>query len=131
MPRSVFGDRWVLTVDADEFLLLPEPFTDLNVLCAAIAREGGNSAVAALVDFYPEELNLRNYSTDLNPFSANKFCDKGPLFNGSRTSVGLSFLNTGVRYRLAEMFYRRIGKNISISFRVIATRARYFGKFHC
>ena len=106
VPNSVFGNRWVLTVDADEFLLLPEPFVNLNILCAAIAREGGSSAVAALVDFYPEKLSMRNYAISLNPFSVSKFCDKGPLFEWPEGKRRPSTFHAGVRYRLAETLFR-------------------------
>jgi hypothetical protein len=107
VPRHVFGDRWVLTVDADEFLLLPEPFADLKSLCAAIENAGGSSAVAALVDFYPETLNMRNYPMHRSPFSVNRFCDRGPLFNWKQGRRRPASLFAGVRYRIAEMLYRR------------------------
>jgi hypothetical protein len=106
VPKSIFGDRWVLTVDADEFLLLPEPFIDLQGLCAAIEREKGNSAIAALVDFYPEKLNMRNYPTSLSPFSVNRFCDKGPLFEWRQGRRKPQAFNAGIRYRLGQMLSR-------------------------
>jgi hypothetical protein len=105
VPRTVFGDRWVLTVDADEFLLLPEPFVDLKALCAAIEREGGGSAVAAMVDLYPETLNLRNYPYSLNPFAMNRYFDRGPFFHWRQGDLEPARRHDGVRYRLADMLF--------------------------
>jgi hypothetical protein len=106
VPAAVFSERWGLIIDADEFVLLPEPFVDLKALCAAVRRAGGTSAVAALVDFYPEKLNMRNYSPGLNPFSVNRYCDKGPLFRWRAGRRKPDSLLAGIRHRLAEMFFR-------------------------
>jgi hypothetical protein len=107
VPGTVFGDRWVLTVDADEFLLLPEPFVDLKPLCAAIAQQGGSSAVAALVDFYPEKLSMRNYSAAWHPMKLNRFCDRGPLFEWPPHRRQPFMFDAGIRYRLGEMLFQR------------------------
>jgi hypothetical protein len=103
VPRVVLGERWVLTVDADEFLLLPEPFAELKALCKAIEREGGNSAIAAMVDLYPAKLNMRNYSHALDPFSQNRYFDRGPLFRWQPGAVEPVRCNGGLRHRLADM----------------------------
>jgi hypothetical protein len=117
IPRGVFGRRWVLTVDADEFLILPEPFIGLPELCEAIERAGGSSAVAALVDFYPERLNSRNYPVDISPFSVSRFCDRGPLFAWQDGRLRPSRRNVGIRYRLAQMLYQRNRKEYVEIFR--------------
>ena len=60
-----------------------------------------------MVDFYPEKLSMRNYPVGLDPFSMNRFCDRGPLFRWRQGRRKPSALFAGVRYRLAEMLYRR------------------------
>jgi hypothetical protein len=58
VPRELLRGRWVLSVDADEFLLLPRPFTTLAALADALEVAGLESARAPMLDFFPDSLRV-------------------------------------------------------------------------
>lgn len=56
VPQRLLPSRWVLSVDADEFLLLPPPWTSLPAWCAHLDAQGSNHVRALMLDFFPERL---------------------------------------------------------------------------
>jgi hypothetical protein len=107
VPEQFFPERWVVTVDADEFMLLPSPFQTLTELTTELDRHGGLCVTAPMVDFYPERLSQRNHSRAVDPFVASNYFDEGPLYEWKpgATKPKLKFL--GIRARLARMLYVR------------------------
>lgn len=71
--------KWVLHVDADEFLVYDgDDRTTLPVLCAALEREGRRSAQAVLVDMYGEGPAADNVLA-----AGQDLLELTPLFDGS------------------------------------------------
>jgi hypothetical protein len=112
VPEGLLRDRWVLTVDADEFLVLPSEFRDLPQLIETLERLGRPYLTAPMVDFYGETLAARNYPRDLNPFDANPYFDCGPYYfwNGDPTPTPL---NGGVRHKLLRRLFQAHPKLMS------------------
>ena len=105
VPSLVFPDRWVLTVDADEFMVPPTGFTDLPQLIQRLDDIGQPYFTAAMVDFYGPTLNHRNYDRRLSPFEANPYFDSGPYYrwNGG---VRPDAWPAGLRHRLMMTMLR-------------------------
>ena len=99
VPDALLPGRWVLTVDADEFLVLATGFADLVEFTHFLDRTGQPYATAPMVDFYGETLNHRNYSPALNPFAANPYFDAGPYYVWAGKVFPEPFV-AGLRYRL-------------------------------
>jgi hypothetical protein len=69
VPRWLLMNRWVLTVDADEFLILPLPFETVPQLAASLQANGLSVARALMMDFFPPQLRgIEQASRDANPF---------------------------------------------------------------
>ena len=106
VPESLLRDRWVLTVDADEFLVLPSEFQDLPQLIAALERREQPYLTAPMVDFYGETLAARNYPRNLSPFEANPYFDCGPYYFWLGEQTPTVFAG-GVRHKLLRRLYQR------------------------
>ena len=105
-PETLLPGRWVLTVDADEFLVLPSGCKDLVEFIALLERIDQPYATAPMVDFYGETLDGRNYARDLSPFSANPYFDAGPYYYWTGYTSPVQF-GGGVRARLLRMLCER------------------------
>jgi hypothetical protein len=105
VPPWAFPRRWVLTVDADEFLIPPTGFADLPHLIRRLDEIGQPYLAATMVDFYGPSLNHRNYDRRLNPFQGNPFFDAGPYYQwaGGISPIQLA---AGARVRLLAMLVR-------------------------
>jgi hypothetical protein len=103
VPRALLQGRWVLTVDADEFLLLPQAFASIDVLVAALERAGLKVARASMIDFFPDTLRaLSDASQDSNPFALCPNFDAWETLDwpdGARAPRNMS-LHDGVRPRM-------------------------------
>lgn len=96
VPRALLQGRWVLTVDADEFVVLPTEYASVTELTAAMDRHGLRIARALMVDFFPESLQaLDDAAPDAQPFALCPLFDKWSALewpdgedNVSRISVG-------------------------------------------
>jgi uncharacterized protein (TIGR02466 family) len=108
IPERFAPDQWCLTVDADEFLFLPEPFSDLSELIAELEERKHICALAPMVDFYPERLSLRHYSPELGPFEGCQWWfDRDPGFTRHPISGLVEPVPAGVRVRLLSMLMER------------------------
>ncbi|HSH90004.1 MAG TPA: glycosyltransferase family 2 protein [Ramlibacter sp.] len=58
VPQAFLRNRWVLTLDADEFLVLPSQHALIEDLAKALDAAGLRSARALMLDFFP--LTLRD-----------------------------------------------------------------------
>jgi hypothetical protein len=99
-----FPNRWVLTVDADEFLILPPEFPSLGQLVAHLETTGQPYLTAPMVDFHGPTLNHRLYDPRIGPFEANRYFDAGPYYHWRQTPEKLP---AGVRYRIMQMLSQR------------------------
>jgi hypothetical protein len=80
VPEAMLPGRWVVTADADEFLVLPSGFADLIQFTGLLDRIGQPYATAPMVDFYGDTLNHRNYGREVDPFAGNPWFDVGPYY---------------------------------------------------
>jgi hypothetical protein len=102
VPETFLSGRWVLTVDADEFLVLPTGCSGLPAFIGSLERVGQRYATAPMVDLYGETLDQRNYPRNLEPFAGNPYFDVGPYYYWTG-SVFPFRLSGGVRLRLLRM----------------------------
>ncbi|HEX4196553.1 MAG TPA: glycosyltransferase family 2 protein [Caulobacteraceae bacterium] len=106
VPPWAFPDRWVLTVDADEFLVLPPGFADLKQLTRRLDAIGQPYLSAPMVDFYGPTLNHRNYPRHLSPFEGSPMFDVGPYYEWTGEH-GPTRFPAGIRHRLHRMLRDR------------------------
>ncbi len=77
IPAHLFKDRWVLNVDADEFLVLPAPYSDICGLISDLEAAGLDAARALMIDFFPDKLaSLNQPPAQQDPFSICKNFDR-------------------------------------------------------
>jgi hypothetical protein len=102
VPETFLPGRWVLTVDADEFLVLPSGCQDLPEFIGSLERIGQLYATAPMIDFYGETLDHRNYPRNLDPFAGSPYFDVGPYYYWTG-AVWPFRLSGGIRLRLLRM----------------------------
>jgi hypothetical protein len=68
LPEALFAGRWVLTVDADEFLILPPGVAGLAQLIDRLEAARQPYLTAPMVELYGNTLGHRNYQRTLRPF---------------------------------------------------------------
>lgn len=103
VPESLGAGRWVLTVDADEFLVLPQSFTTLQQLFVHLDALGHRCVFASMVDFYPERLADRNHARERSPFTCSTYFDADRPFERSWSSPRPRVRFRGIRARLLAM----------------------------
>lgn len=76
MKAFVPEGGWVVTVDADEFIQLPEPFSSLRGVTRDLGRQGLDFAPAVLLDLVPGELGRASTQNVLGEFDSffDSFC---------------------------------------------------------
>jgi hypothetical protein len=99
--NRLFRGRWHLTVDADEFLILPPGFKTLQEYTAILDDRGRSYAFAPMVDFHPRKLALRNHGADVAPFAVSHYFDAGPYHSYSPGKGISESRRKGIRRRLA------------------------------
>ncbi|MRD47452.1 hypothetical protein GHT07_09200 [Caenimonas koreensis DSM 17982] len=111
IPRGLLRNRWVATLDADEFMVLPPGIDTLPQLALALERNNLIVARALMMDFFPQTLeSLRSARMEQTPFELCPFFDPWErlvwpdnMFNVTGISVA-----DGVRPRiLKELLDRR------------------------
>ena len=100
VPEHYFRGQWAVSVDADEFIVLPPETDNLPQFISVLESRRQPFAMAPMVDFYPETLDGRNYPRDLPPFAGNPYFDRGPLFEWPAGNMFPIQFRRGVRYRL-------------------------------
>jgi len=106
VPTKFFPGEWVLTVDADEFVVLPPGLDSLSQLTSLLEQREQYHALAPMVDFYPETLNARNFARDISPFNACPYFDEGPLYFWESGKIAPERLWRGVRGRILNSLNR-------------------------
>ena len=98
-----------MTVDADEFLILPPPAKIIDELIEALELAKQYYCFASLVDYYPQTLAMRNYNEKTDPFVVNRLFDAGPYYRIDDSSGKLKRVKprwVGVRPRLLRYLKR-------------------------
>jgi Glycosyl transferase family 2 len=103
LPDEFFGKRWALTVDADEFMLLPPEFKDLLEFTAFLERQKCLLATGPMVDLYPEKLSDIRGSDAREPFAIAPYFDCGPFYHRISNFPYIRKLPVGIRARLRQM----------------------------
>lgn len=115
VPERLLPGRWVLTVDADEFLILPIGYVGVPQLIADLERLELPYLTAPMVDFYGPSLNARNYPRHLGPFEGNPYFDAGPYYKWEgEISPRPTF--AGVRVRLLRKLLERSPDVVAATF---------------
>jgi hypothetical protein len=108
IPDHFVKAGWCLTVDADEFLLLPRRFPSLPALIDELDRRGEEAVLAAMVDFYPERLSERNYAFERGPFEGCRWWfDPDRTFEAIPGTSRFRILEAGFRARLISLLRRQ------------------------
>lgn len=107
IPEALGTGRWILSVDADEFLILPQCFSGLQQMYGHLDAHGHRCVLASMVDFYPERLADRGYSQALSPFEGSRHFDVDRTFDRSFLSPRPRQRHKGVRARLLSMIEAR------------------------
>lgn len=105
LPRKLRLDRWVLSVDADEFLILPSCYPNLAALAGAMEREGLRVARALMFDFFPASLRALEEADPLSdPFALCPFFDAWETVDWPDCAPHPARLSTGdgVRPRMLD-----------------------------
>lgn len=108
VPEHELAGQYVLIVDADEFLLLPEACPTLDSLVALLDSRGWTSAAASLIDFYPE--TLTGLADETSPATPEELFSRFGHFD----AVPFVTLSAGQRPRktgttASERLFRRCG----------------------
>lgn len=117
IPEKLIGNGWTVSVDADEFMVLPEGYSTIADLTRDLEARGEISCVAAMVDFYPRTLAGRFADRTLGPFEAFPFFDTGPYFIWRQGEIHPLALHAGVRHRINEWMFERDGPQAWKSYR--------------
>lgn len=99
---EVMQNQWSLTVDADEFLIMPPQFTYIRDYTDYLDSCRQTHASAPLVDFYPERLRLRNFSAGMEPFVGSPYFGCGPYHIRDPHTKKIRIARSGFRGRLLE-----------------------------
>ena len=102
VSNDLFYERWHLLVDADEFLLLPLPFDNINRYVDYLETQGQMYSYSPMVDFYPRRLRDRNHSTIMSPFEGSPYFDSGPYHRIHFFSRRKVRTHKGVRARMID-----------------------------
>ncbi|WP_048438764.1 glycosyltransferase family 2 protein [Caenimonas sp. SL110] len=110
VPHQFLLNRWVLIVDADEFLFLPPGIEAIDDLAEGLARNRINSARALMLDCFPATLaDLDGAQTSQSPFELNPYFDALQGFSWGPEQVwpDTEYLKDSVRPRMMAELVRR------------------------
>ena len=100
-----FPNAWSLYADCDEFLVIPDHYTDLQKFIDILEKENQFQVFGPMVDFYPQKLSARNFDPKMTPFVGCPYFDSGPVFEWDRQNLRAKTVS-GVRHRLKDHFAR-------------------------
>ena len=102
IPEILGSGRWWLVVDADEFLVLPPPYQNINDFYAYADRRSTTCVFASMVDFYPDSFPIKRREGAETIFQAYPYYDVGTrcrrLYEPYRVEKTLN----GIRGRLIQ-----------------------------
>ena len=92
---------WALTLDLDEFVILPTGFSSIAEVARYLERQDLKCAMAVMVDFYPERLADRFFDP-LPPLEGSPWFDRDPGFVRDPSTGEPRIAAAGVRTRLLK-----------------------------
>ncbi|MES2635085.1 MAG: glycosyltransferase family 2 protein [Pseudomonadota bacterium] len=105
VPRALLMNRWVLTVDADEFLILPPPYDTVPQLAQALEANKLKIARALMMDFFPAKLRgVEQVPMTTSPFEMSPNCDPWTVLEWPDQAANVSNISVmdGIRPRMLE-----------------------------
>jgi hypothetical protein len=102
IPEHFGKGGWSICADADEFLLLPARFDDVNRLTEYLDLRDLKCVLGPMVDFYPARLSDRHFG-DMSPFLGAQWFDPEPLFLRPFPAAKPQHAGAGVIGRLIKM----------------------------
>ena len=106
VPRHFGGGGWTLSVDADEFLVLPGRFSTIGEVTDYLDHRSLKCAFAGMFDFYPERLSGRSFDP-ASPFDGSPWVDRDAGFWRQPNKAQPLMVAAGVRVRLLQMLAAR------------------------
>ena len=106
VPELEGPGKWGLTLDADEFMILPTRFSTIGEVAAYLERKDYKCALAPMVDFYPERLADRFYDP-LPPIKGCPWFDRDPGFKRTPGRERPQMVPAGVRVRLLRLLAKQ------------------------
>ena len=106
VPESFGGGAWSLSVDADEFLVLPSRYSTISEVADYLDRRALKCAFAAMLDFYPERLSGRFFDP-LPPLEGSPWLDRDAGFWRQPNKPQPLMVAAGVRVRLLKLLAER------------------------
>lgn len=97
-----FAGRRTLTVDADEFAVLPSNFESIHEFCKTLDEHNLVHSSAPMIDFYPKKLNERDFDPRLTPFEKCSYFDKGPYYFWEPPALSPKPVYSGIRERITR-----------------------------
>ena len=116
LPDFFGAGAWSLSVDADEFLILPSRFSTITAVADYLDHRSLKCAFAAMLDFYPERLSARSFDP-LPPFEGSPWLDRDPGFRRRPNKAQPAMVPAGVRVRLLQLLSERHPERIKQIFR--------------
>lgn len=108
IPRKYLDDQYVLYADADEFLLLPDPYQCLEELYLKLSAREINAVSASLLELYPK--NLQELEKVSAPMSLDEMIGLYPFYDHRQlvkfgTLKRLKQVNPSPTHRLLEQHH--------------------------
>ena len=104
---ETFGrGAWALTLDLDEFVVLPAGFSSIAEVSRYLGERGEKCAMAVMVDFYPERLSGRFFDP-LTPLQGSPWFDRDPGFTRDPHTGVPRVIAAGVRARMLKTLAER------------------------
>ena len=103
LTERLFSKKWALSVDVDEFAVLPSRFSTLDHYCHYLDGLDVVHVGAPMIEFYSETLaQLDHLDSSVDPFSACQYFDCGPYYEWSPDQQSPKPIYAGIRQRLFE-----------------------------
>lgn len=85
IPHCLFKNKWVLTADSDEFLVLPPKNSSIQCFTEYLSKNSLEACKGIMVDMFPKSLNLLSENYDRHPEKVCKYFNP-PKLNWEGTS---------------------------------------------
>ena len=107
LTELLLAKQWALSVDIDEFAVIPSQFFSLWEYCQFLDELNIVHVGAPMIELYPDTLaKLDNMAPSISPFDACKYFDCGPYYKWSDQQLSPEPIYSGIRQRLFEKIRR-------------------------
>lgn len=107
LTEILFAKQWALSVDIDEFAVIPSQFSSLGEYCDTLDRFKVVHVGAPMIELFPDTLaKLDDMGPHISPFDACKYFDCGPYYKWSDQQLSPEVIYSGIRQRLFEKVQR-------------------------